>query len=178
LVRKRKVLVLKGQFRPKRPKNGLYQGHTARANAGNSTSEAFVNPGGLPRPCAHLFKKRFLSLLSNLGPRLGRSTLARPRATCSLAPAPARARARKRTHVRCAYLTYTINDIQLYAARRALRYSIRAPRKDILTKGAGFARAHTRLSRAKHSAGRSAPSRRSDRLPCARFFRCGTLLAP
>jgi hypothetical protein len=39
LVRKRKVLALNGQFRPKRPENGLYQGHTARASAGNSTSE-------------------------------------------------------------------------------------------------------------------------------------------
>eukprot|EP01043_Picozoa_sp_COSAG02_P033126 COSAG02_NODE_2248_length_9373_cov_31.225361_2_plen_84_part_00 len=45
LVQKRKVLVLNGQFRPKRPKNGLYQGHTARANAGNSTSEAFLKGG-------------------------------------------------------------------------------------------------------------------------------------
>eukprot|EP01043_Picozoa_sp_COSAG02_P122700 COSAG02_NODE_59626_length_273_cov_4.885057_1_plen_79_part_01 len=40
LVRKRKVLVLNGQSRPKRPKNGLYQGHTARASVGTSTSEA------------------------------------------------------------------------------------------------------------------------------------------
>ena len=44
LVRKRKVLVLNGQFRPKRPKNGLYQGHTARTSVGNSTSEAFRKP--------------------------------------------------------------------------------------------------------------------------------------
>jgi hypothetical protein len=48
LVRKRKVLALNGQFRPKRPENGLYQGHTARASAGNSTSEALLNPGGPP----------------------------------------------------------------------------------------------------------------------------------
>eukprot|EP01043_Picozoa_sp_COSAG02_P030614 COSAG02_NODE_1962_length_10253_cov_6.942294_14_plen_79_part_01 len=40
LVRKRKVLVLNGQSRPKRPKNGLYQGHAARASVGTSTSEA------------------------------------------------------------------------------------------------------------------------------------------
>ena len=57
LVRKRKVLVLNGQFRPKRPENGLYQGHTARASVGNSISEAFQNPGSLLRPCAHLFTK-------------------------------------------------------------------------------------------------------------------------
>eukprot|EP01043_Picozoa_sp_COSAG02_P060968 COSAG02_NODE_8082_length_2719_cov_3.547328_5_plen_101_part_00 len=57
LVRKRKVLVLNDRFRPKRPKNGLYQGHTARTSAGNSTNEAFRNPGSLPRPCAHLFTK-------------------------------------------------------------------------------------------------------------------------
>ena len=56
-VRKRKVLVLNDQFRPKRPKNGFYQGHTARTSVGNSASEAFRNPGSPPRPCAHLFTK-------------------------------------------------------------------------------------------------------------------------
>ena len=48
LVRKRKVLVLYGRFRPKRPKNGLCQGHTARTSVDNSTNEAFRNPGSLP----------------------------------------------------------------------------------------------------------------------------------
>jgi hypothetical protein len=76
LVRKRKVLVLNGQFRPKRPKNGLYPGHTARTSVGNSTSGAFRNPGSLPRPCAHLFTKTlFIPIcLICMGPHLGRST--------------------------------------------------------------------------------------------------------
>ena len=60
LVRKRKVLVLNGQFRPKRSKNGLYQGHTTRTSVGNSTSEVVRNPGSLPRPYAHLFTKTLL----------------------------------------------------------------------------------------------------------------------
>ena len=60
LVRKRKVLGLNDRFRPKRPKNGLCQGHTARTSVDNSTNEAFRNPGSLPRPCAHLFTKTLL----------------------------------------------------------------------------------------------------------------------
>eukprot|EP01043_Picozoa_sp_COSAG02_P075113 COSAG02_NODE_15338_length_1180_cov_1.884366_1_plen_295_part_01 len=34
---------MSSQSRPKRPENGLYQGHTARASVGNSISEAFRN---------------------------------------------------------------------------------------------------------------------------------------
>jgi hypothetical protein len=57
LVRKRKVLVLNDRFRPKRPENGLYQGHAARTSFGNSTSEAFRNPGSLPKALRTLIYK-------------------------------------------------------------------------------------------------------------------------
>ena len=60
-VRKRKVLVLNGRFRPKRSKNGLYQSHTARTGAGNSTSVALRRPGSLFRPPAHLLAKLHFS---------------------------------------------------------------------------------------------------------------------
>ena len=60
-VRKRKVLVLNGRFRPKRSENGLYQSHTARTGAGNSTSVAPRHPGSLFRPSAHLLAKPHFS---------------------------------------------------------------------------------------------------------------------
>jgi hypothetical protein len=60
LVRKRKVLVLNSQSRPKRPQNGLYQGHTARTSVGNSTSKVVRHPGSISRPYAHLFTKTLI----------------------------------------------------------------------------------------------------------------------
>ena len=60
-VRKRKVLVLNGRFRPKRSGNGLYQGHTARTGAGDSTNVAPRHPGSLFSPPAHLLAKPHFS---------------------------------------------------------------------------------------------------------------------